>query len=257
MTPLPASFLQAPIAHRALHDLDKARPENSLSAIRAAIEGGYGIEIDVQPSSDRVAMVFHDYDLHRLTGERGPVAQRHAHELRQLQLRGSNEGIPTLGDALELVNGRVPVLIEVKDQDGAMGPSVGALERAVAEEVATYSGDVALMSFNPHSVEELASLLPGRPLGLVTCDFNQQDWPLLPVDTRNRLRSVPDFERLGLGFVSHQATDLANPRVAEIKSSGAAILCWTVRSEAEEADARQFADNITFEGYTPPFDVGF
>ncbi|MCE8472442.1 phosphodiesterase, partial [Rhodovulum sulfidophilum] len=70
MSPLPPAFLTAPLAHRALHDRAAGRPENSVEAVRAAIAGGYGIEIDIQPSADGVPMVFHDYDLARLTGER-------------------------------------------------------------------------------------------------------------------------------------------------------------------------------------------
>lgn len=71
--PLPPVFLQTPIAHRALHDLSDNRPENSRAAIRAAIEAGYGIEIDLQRTSDNRAMVFHDYDMTRLTGRPGPI----------------------------------------------------------------------------------------------------------------------------------------------------------------------------------------
>ena len=69
--PLPADFLSLPIAHRAYHDRAARRPENSRAAIRAAISEGYAIEIDIQPSADGVAMVFHDYDLRRLTGVPG------------------------------------------------------------------------------------------------------------------------------------------------------------------------------------------
>ncbi|GGE49777.1 glycerophosphodiester phosphodiesterase family protein [Actibacterium pelagium] len=251
MTPLPDSFLKAPITHRALHDRKDGRPENSLAAIRAAIAGGYGIEIDIQPSSDRQAMVFHDYDLRRLTEEHGPIAQRHAHELEAVTLTGGSEGIPTLKTVLELVAGQVPLLIEVKDQDGHMGPSVGALERSIAEVLENYEGDAALMSFNPHSIAVLSRLLPERPMGLVTCDYNAQDWPLLREETREHLRTIPDFERLGASFISHEAADLGADRVAELKSQGAKVLCWTIRSQAEEAEARKVAHNVTFEGYTP------
>ena len=75
---LPDAFLSRPIAHRALHDRDAGRPENSRAAMRAAIEHGYGIECDLQLSADGVAMVFHDAELKRLTGEDGPVRARTA-----------------------------------------------------------------------------------------------------------------------------------------------------------------------------------
>ena len=247
---LDPAFFASPIAHRALHDLSKGRPENSLSAIAAAVENGYGIEIDVQLSKDQQAMVFHDYSLGRLTGESGPIAQRNATELSTVKLAGGDgEGIPTLAEVLAVVSGKVPLLIEIKDQDGANGPNVGILERAVAHDLEGYAGPVALMSFNPHSVAEFAELCPMIPRGIVTSDYVADDWPTIPKDTRDRLRDIPDYDRVGACFISHEARDLQRPRVAELKAQGASILCWTIRSVAEELKAREIADNITFEGY--------
>ena len=118
---LPPAFLRLPIAHRALHDRAQGRPENSRAAIRAAIAAGYGIEIDLQASADGVAMVFHDDDLGRLTGATGPVRARTAAELGAIRLTDAEDGIPTLAEVLEIVAGRVPLLIEIKDQSGEMG----------------------------------------------------------------------------------------------------------------------------------------
>ncbi|NVK07361.1 MAG: phosphodiesterase, partial [Marivivens sp.] len=95
---LPADFLTRPIAHRALHDKAAGRVENSPSAIQAAIDKGYGIEIDLQLSKDGVPMVFHDYALNRLTNQTGAVAQRTAAELSQITLTGGNDTIPTLAE---------------------------------------------------------------------------------------------------------------------------------------------------------------
>lgn len=253
MTPLPDAFLTLPLAHRALHDVAAGRPENSLSAIAAAMEHGYGIEIDVQLSSDGTAMVFHDYALTRLTGLGGALRQRTASELGKIALSGGDgECIPTLAQVLELVSGRVPVLIEIKDQDGAMGPNVGQLEKAVAEDLQGYRGPVAVMSFNPHSVDAFAIASPDTPRGLTTSAYNPTDWPLSEV-TCEYLRDIPDAERLKISFVSHEAGDLSRPRVAELKASGCAVLCWTIRSPLEEAEARKVASNITFEGYLAEF----
>ena len=154
--PLPESFLKAPLAHRAYHDRSARRPENSRAAVRAAVAAGYGIEIDLQLSSDGQAMVFHDYDLKRLTGHGGRVRARTAAELGAIRLLDAEDGIPTLAEVLAIVGGRVPLLIEIKDQDGAMGPGVGPLEKATARALQDYRGDIALMSFNPHSVAALA-----------------------------------------------------------------------------------------------------
>lgn len=247
--PLPAAFLRTPVAHRALHDRRVGRPENSPAAFRAAIDAGYGIECDVQPSADGVPMVFHDYDLRRLTGIPGRIRGLTAAKLRTLRLRDGDDGIPTLAEMLALVSGRVPLLIEIKDQDGDMGPAVGALERAVAEALAGYAGPVAVMSFNPHSVAAFAAAAPAIPRGLTTSAYSAEDWPLLTPKVRDRLRDIPDYDAVGASFISHEAHDLARPRVAELKARGAAVLCWTIRSPEAEAEARRVADNVTFEGY--------
>jgi len=249
MMRLPVEFLRAPLAHRAFHDLYAGRPENSRAAMTAAIERGYGIELDLQLSGDGQAMVFHDYDLKRLTGHSGPIRQRTAGELGELALLHGDETIPTLAEILALVDGRVPLLIEIKDQDGAMGPNVGPLEQATARDLAAYAGPVAVMSFNPHSVSAFSTLAKDVPVGLTTCLFDKEHWPLLPTQTRRHLRAIPDFDRLGACFVSHNVQDLDSTHLARIRESGAAILTWTVRSALIEAEARQFADNITFEGY--------
>lgn len=251
MIPLPDAFRRVPLAHRALHDIEDGRPENSRAAIRAAMKAGYGIEIDLQLSSDGRAMVFHDYDLGRLTGAKGPVQQRSASDLGQIGLKGGDEGIPTFAEVLEIVGGRVPLLVELKDQHGQMGQGDGRLETAVAHDVAGYGGPLALMSFNPHSVATLRELAPAVPRGLTTCGYRRVNWPLLKSGVREHLRAIPDFDRAGAGFISHDSKDLDNPRVADLRAEGAAILCWTIRSRQAERDARSRADNITFEGYLP------
>ncbi len=243
---LPEAFRRLPIAHRAYHDLASGRPENGASAILAAVEAGYGIEIDLQLSSDGAAMVFHDYELDRLTGARGPIAALTAAEAGALTLTGSADPVPTLAEVLALVAGRVPLLIEIKDQ--SRGAGVGPLEAATARALEGYGGPVAVMSFNPDSMAEMARLAPEVPRGLTTCAFDAEDWPLSE-EIRAHLRAIPDVERVGAGFISHHHTDLDRPRVAELKEQGLAILCWTIRSPEEEAAARRIVHNVTFEGY--------
>ena len=242
-------FFARPIAHRGYHNAAVGRIENTRAAVGAALAHGYGIEIDLQLSADENAVVFHDYELSRLTDLRGPVRQRPMHNLASITLSGSDETIPSLSEILKQVSGRVPLLIELKDQDGAMGANVGALEAVVADELAQYEGPVAVMSFNPHSVRSLASLLPDVPRGLVTCAFRAEDWPILPDETRSLLRQIEDYDRVGASFISHDVHDLRAPRVAALKKAGARILCWTIRSAKQERKARRIADNITFEGY--------
>lgn len=251
MSQLPAAFHRLPLAHRALHDAHAGRPENSRAAIEAAIAAGYGIEIDLQLSRDGRAMVFHDYDLGRLTDQKGPIQQRSADDLMQIGLRGGNEGIPTFAEVLRIVAGRAPLLVELKDQHGQMGQADGRLERAVAQDVQGYGGPLALMSFNPHSVAALRDLVPMVPRGLTTCAFTEKDWPLLRADRRETLQGIPDYNSTGASFISHDSKDLDAERVAALRVSGASVLCWTIRSRQAEREARKHADNITFEGYLP------
>lgn len=200
--PLPASFLTTPLAHRALHDVAQGRPENSRAAIRAAIARGYGIEIDLQPSRDGAAMVFHDYDMGRLTGRAGPIRLQSAAELAKTPLLGGDEGVPGLDEVLDLVAGRVPLLIELKDQHGQMGATDGGLERAVAAALAGYRGDVALMSFNPQSVIQLAELCPDLPRGIVTSAYRAEG--LAAVAGRGARQAARYSGLCGLGRQFHQ-----------------------------------------------------
>ncbi len=255
MTGLSKRFLTPPLAHRGLHDKTKGLPENSLGAFSAAVDAGYGIELDVQCSADGQAMVFHDYDLGRLTPESGAVQLRSAAELSQLSLCNSNEKIPTLPQVLELVAGRVPVLIELKDQDGAMGKNIGAMGKSVAQALKDTPSNVAVMSFNPNAVAEMAELLPKIPRGLVTGAFKLDIYDPVPTAVKERLRKIPDYVSVNACFISHSADDLDRARVQEIRDLGAAIICWTIRDEAAEFIARNNADNITFEGYLPKHDI--
>lgn len=242
-------FLRLPIAHRALHDRAAGRPENSRAAIRAAVAAGYAIEIDLQRSADGQAMVFHDERLDRLTAATGWVQDRSAAELGAIALRDAEDGIPTLAEVLAITGGRVPLLIEVKDQTLVPGGRIGPLETATAAALAGYDGPVALMSFNPDSVAALAQLCPDIPRGLTTGSYDPEDYAPLPPALCDRRRAIPDYARTGACFISHEAADLGRPRVAELQAQGAAVLCWTIRSPQAEAEARKIARNVTFEGY--------
>lgn len=253
MTPLPAAFLTRPIAHRALHDRAAGCPENSRAAVQAAVDAGYGIEIDLQLSADDQAMVFHDDTLERLTQATGDVSARSAAELGGLLLRDGDDGIPTLTEVLDIVAGRVPLLIEIKDQSRPMSETTGRLEAAMVAALAGYDGPVAVMSFNPHAVAHVARLAPHLVLGLTTCSFDPVDWKI-PEAVGARLRDIPDAERLGVAFLSHHWRDLSRPRVQALRASGLSLLTWTIRAPDEEAAARGMgAQNITFEGYAAAF----
>ena len=160
-------------AHRGLHNTayyekcgEKHRPENSLSAIAAAAERGFGIEIDVRASRDGVLFVFHDGELSRMTGVKGKIEDFSADELSEICLLGTDEKIPTLSSVLGLVSGWVPLLIEIKEE---------GLDHTVSEllcrELSGYSGSYYIQSFNPTSLSVIKRLLPNAPRGLLFCNF--------------------------------------------------------------------------------------
>lgn len=249
MMGLHPGFLRLPIAHRGLHAAGV--PENSMAAFRAAIAGGFAIECDIQRSIDTVPMVFHDYDLKRLADADDLVAALTPAELAGYRLLGSDEGIPSLRQMLDEVAGRVPLLIEIKDTTPQSGADVGDLPARVAALLAGYSGPVAVMSFNPHVAAAFHKAAPQIPVGLVTCGYDATDWPQLDAPTRAHLARIADFDASGACFISHDRADLDNPAVAALKARGVPVLCWTVKSAAQEKAARRVADNITFEHYLP------
>jgi len=249
MTPLPRAFIDLPLAHRGRHDAARGIPENSRAAVEAAVAQGYGIEIDVQESADAQAMVFHDFTLDRMTPARGAVKEQSRRALGALPLTPGNEGIPSLPEILAIVDGRVPLLIEIKDETRGPAEAPRALERAVSAAIQDYAGPVAVMSFNPHAISHMRALSPDTPLGLTTCAFDPGAVPDLSPADRAYLQEIAAFDTIGAVFISHQHTDLEAPRVAALKAQGVPILCWTIRSPREEDKARRIADGITFEGY--------
>lgn len=249
MMGLVPEFLRLPIAHRGLHSA--GQPENSMAAFRAAIAAGYGIECDIQAASDGTPLVFHDDDLPRLTGASGPLRDLAMDALAGLRILGSDQAIPTLAELLAEVAGRVPLLIEIKDQSLRASADVGDLSERVAGLVAGYAGPVAIMSFNPHSVARFHAAAPGVTVGLTTCGYTADDWPLLVAARRADLARIGDFDRVGASFISHDREDLDNAAVTALKARGIPVLTWTIKSREQELTARRIADNITFENYLP------
>ena len=134
-------LLSTPIAHRGLWN--EEIPENSLLAYKNAIEKGYPIEIDVHKSKDGVLFVFHDDNLSRMTGVDALLHEKTSTELKSLTLNGTEEKIPTLKEVLEVVDGKVPLLIEIKNQ-----PDNSVVDDTV-KILKEYKGEFAVQSFNP------------------------------------------------------------------------------------------------------------
>lgn len=146
-------FLDVLYAHRGLHDNESEAPENSMAAFRKAVEGGYGIELDVQLTKDLVPVVFHDFTLQRmarLDGEpaQGKVSDYTYEDLSRFTLGRSEEKIPTFKEFLEMVDGRVPLIVEYKIP-GVNNVKVCELGNELLKD---YKGVYCIESFNPFAV---------------------------------------------------------------------------------------------------------
>jgi glycerophosphoryl diester phosphodiesterase len=233
-------LVEKPFAHRGLHG--EGAPENTLEAFSRAVEAGFPIELDVLRSADGRAVVFHDANLLRLTGVDKPVAQTGWPELAKLRVAGTDSRIPLLEAVLELVNGRVGILAELKVRHYS-----GAVEATVGRALAGYPGPVAVQSFNPFTLAWFRLRRPDIPRGQLSCVFDTD--PM--ASWKKAVLAVYGMNWLtGPHFIAHQLERLPSPATSLLKHF-LPVLAWTVRSPDRVAKAREVADNYIFEGFLP------
>ena len=229
-----------PIAHRGLHDA--STPENSLLAFQKAIDAGYAIEIDVRPIDDGTVVVFHDDNLKRLTDRDGYVCNLSRADLDEITLLSSDQKIPTFKEVLDFVDGRVPLLIEVKNNG-----RVGSLEQATLDLLEGYKGEFAVQSFNPYSLEYFKKHAPQIARGQLSAFFGKE-MTFIRRYLLSRLKlnkiSAPDF-------ISYRHSDLPIKYVSRTKLP---VLAWTVRSNSELEKVKPYCNNIIFENFIPVLD---
>jgi glycerophosphoryl diester phosphodiesterase len=227
-------------AHRGLHG--GAAPENSLSACAAAAARGFGIECDVQLTADDEAVVFHDFTLDRLTGERGPVVEHSAAALAAVPLAGAAEMIPSLQRLLDQVAGRVPLLIELKTRrEWPISRLCWAVQRALLG----YRGAHAVMSFDPRAPAWFARHAPETPRGLIISEEGRKGARFAAQRHLALWRARPDF-------LAYDIRDLPSRFAALQRQRGIPVATWTVRSPALLARADVHADAPIAEGTGVP-----
>lgn len=232
-------LLATPIAHRGLHNFEF--PENSLPAFANAVEHGFAIELDVRIIDDQTVIVFHDDKLSRMTNRDGYVANLKSSDLDDIKLLKSEYGIPTFEKVLETVNGKVPLLIEIKKAEQSF-----AIEDKVIDMLKTYNGDYAVQSFDPLSMEYFYKNAPHIMRGQLSSFY--KDCNDIPRRERSRLKKLKYNKISHPDFISYMLGDLPNKYV---KATGLPVLAWTVRSELEATKAQNLCDNIIFEGFIP------
>lgn len=231
-----AWLTERPIAHRGFHDMNKTVWENTLSAFSRAVEAGFAIECDLQYAADGVPVVFHDDDLQRLCNMPGDVRSKTSAELALLSIGGTKDRVPRLKDMLDLVKGKVPLVIELK---GREGDDEGFVE-TVLEVLEGYEGHVALMSFDFWLLRELKEINAPYPLGLTAYGDKPEIWE----------RQTKEMA-IGLDFTSYHYAHLPNPFTEDLRAKGVPVITWTVRDEAAIKQTFANANQMTFEGFDP------
>ena len=229
-------------AHRGLHG--NGIPENSMAAFRAALEGGYGIELDIHLLKDGNLAGMHDSLLNRTTGEAGRIEDLSTEDLKTYHLEGTEETIPEFMDVLTLFNGKAPLIIELKPENG----NHAALAEAACKMLETYSGVYCIESFDPRCVAWLKKNRPDIIRGQLTENFFQDksDLPdylkfLLTHDLLNFL-SVPDF--IAYKFADRNGT-ISNRVCREL---------WTVQGVSWTLRSKEDYDTAVKEGWIPIFE---
>jgi glycerophosphoryl diester phosphodiesterase len=237
-----------PIAHRAFHDTAERRIENTMSAVKAAIERGFAIEVDLQLTSDDEAVVFHDDTLDRLTEATGRVDRMTLSTLRNVRFRDGDDRIPTFAELLEEVAGRVPLVIELKSN----WTGDRRLERQVAETLGEYAGPAVVMSFDPASMRAMRHLLPHVPRGVLADKFKPEDWPEVPAAYRFFLRHLVAASYTAPSFIAYDVRALPASAPLMLKHIfDLPLLTWTVRTAEDRAVAKRWASQMIFEGFDP------
>lgn len=230
-------------AHRGLHG--DGAPENSLAAFALAAESSYGIELDVQLSKDGEVMVFHDYMLSRMTGREGLLSDFTTDELRALKLGDSDERIPTLSEVLALVDGRVPLLVELK------GESVDtSLCEPLARLLSQYSGAYCIESFNPILLGKMSKLMPNVWRGLLYTNVvrDKKRASALNLVLTAMLANVVAKPN----FIAYNHVDRRCPTVRICTGLwGAKQFSWTLRSHDEYSLAKANGECAIFENFKP------
>ena len=222
-----------PVAHRGLFNNSAGIPENSLKAFEMAASAGYPIETDIRILPCGTLVLFHDEELTRMAGNPGSIHDAEYKNIAGLKLLKTEEGIPTFAEMLSVVNGRVPIMIELKNEN-----KVAGLGEAIVENLKGYGGICSVHSFDPDDVAWFADNVPTIMRGMVFERFTEEEFAYA-----ERI-AEPDFMVFYTG-------NLPADKVERCRDSGRPVLAYTSRSEKEHSEMLKVCDNVVFEGYRP------
>ena len=246
VSPLLEEMKGVKFAHRGLHSATV--PENSMSAFKLAKASGFGIELDIRLTKDGELIVFHDGTLERMCNTEGKVVDYTYEELSHLSLAGTTETIPLFSDVLKLIDGAVPLLIEMKCFKGE--------ENGVAEKlhelIKDYQGKYIVESFNPFTLRTFKRLMPQVPIGFLGTRYSlSQKYKRSPLHFL--LQRLYFNFLMRPSFIAYEKDGFAEPNLIYVrKKFMPALIAWTIKSEEEERDAIAHGfDTVIFENYIP------
>ncbi len=243
---VPDWLLSKPVAHRGLHNSSQGIAENSLSSFASAVDHGFSIELDLRFSADEIPIVFHDENLIRMTGTDTLVAQKSANDLGAIQLLESSDFIPTLSETLDLVCGKVPLVLEVKPTKLSRDRTIDILLTTLSN----YQGEYCIQSFDPFILKSLLKKAPD----IVRGQLGMKNPPKTVSTFRKAmLRYMPFNPITKPDYIGYDIRDIEYLTSKGRKKPKQALLAWTVKSDTDLEKARRYADNVIFENLPPGF----
>jgi len=231
-------------AHRGLHDNRTQAPENSMAAFQKAVEAGYGIELDVQLTKDRIPVVFHDETLDRVCGISGKVRDFTFAQLQQFPLYHSGERIPLFSDFLKLVDGKIPLIVEIKVHEKASDVC-----EKVDELLQNYSGVYCVESFHPYAMKWYRTHRPEVIRGQLSTNFNKPEKKEYPAQKAVRFLLTNFLCRPDFIAYDHRFRNNASRRICRFFRP--LNVAWTIKTQEELDACRDDFDLFIFEGFIP------
>jgi len=237
------------IAHKGIHYDSQGIPENTIAAFAKAAENNCAIELDVSLTKDNKLVVFHDRKLKRLFGIDDLTQDKTYADLEQLKFANSNEKIPLFSDALAFVDGRVPLIIEIKNED-----KVGEMESMIYDMLKDYKGLYAVQSFNPYTLKWFRQNAPEVLRGQLSGSFVISDYEheyagttILPWYKKFILSNLLlDFESKP-NFIVYETESVSNNTLDDLKKLGVPVLGWTIDTKEEYTKVEKYFDNFVVE----------
>ena len=242
-------FEEVYVAHRGLYNNETNAPENSLNAFRLAVENGYGIELDVQRTTDGKLVVFHDGNLKRICGVDKMLCECSYQELQKLRLADSDQRIPLFSEVLRVIGGKVPLVVEIKSEGECMKTVADA-----AEMLDNYKGIYCIESFHAGVVKWVRRNRPDVIRGQLALDHfkwkTKLPWieKLVLSDLMMNFMSRPDFIAYDHRYAYRLSYRLLR-RIFPVEN-----VAWTVQSQAELEKAKKIFQCIIFDSFIPDED---